>query len=134
MTVSYRLPSCAVLMAAHQQTIEIFGGATGAPDKGKLDACIARADQLDSYSEDGLSIHQCAAAIAFAIVKIHHPAPDGNKRLALAALIVTLGLNGQRLDASESDTADVFLGLASGSLDEDGFVEWVRNRSGARSG
>lgn len=129
MTGSFRAPSIAGLIKLHQETIDLHGGAQGAPDEGKLEACVARPGQLEAYGETAVSAAVGAAAICFAIVKIHHPAPDGNERLGLLALNVALGLNGWRLDATERDAERMILAIASGDADETQFAVWVQENA-----
>ena len=43
---------------------------------------------------------------------------DGNKRLALAATIAILGVNGRRLTLSNSKAYDLIIAVASGELDD----------------
>lgn len=126
MTQSFRIPSVAALIQLHAESIETHGGAEGAPDLGKLEACVARAGQMVAYSDHDISVFEAAAAITFAIVKIHHPAPDGNKRLGLIALNAILGLNGWLLDATESDAERNILGIASGDASEEELAGWIK--------
>ena len=60
----------------------------------------------------------------FGIAK-NHPFVDGNKRTALASMIVFLGLNGIELDAPQEDTTAVILSLAAGEITEDKLARWV---------
>jgi death-on-curing protein len=43
---------------------------------------------------------------------------DGNKRLALAALIAIYGLNGRRLTLTNNAAYELVMAVASGTLDE----------------
>ena len=43
---------------------------------------------------------------------------DGNKRLALAGVIVFLGVNGVRLAATNNDAHDLVMSVATGDLDD----------------
>jgi len=43
---------------------------------------------------------------------------DGNKRLALAGVIVFLGVNGVRLAATNDDAYDLVTSVATGDLDD----------------
>jgi len=43
---------------------------------------------------------------------------DGNKRLALAGVIVFLGVNGVRLAATNNDAYDLVMSVATGDLDD----------------
>jgi death-on-curing protein len=43
---------------------------------------------------------------------------DGNERLALAGVIVFLGVNGVRLAATNNDAYDLVMSVATGDLDD----------------
>jgi len=48
----------------------------------------------------------------------NHALIDGNKRLALAATIAFLGINGRRLTLSNDQTYELIIEVATGKLDE----------------
>lgn len=125
---AFRLPSTAAVQAIHARLLARDGGAAGLRDAGALDAALARPAQMAAYGgeEDPIAL---AVAAAFAIVRLRHRFVDGNTRVALALLLVALGLNGWALDAGEGETAAALLALASGESDEAGFTAWVRERA-----
>ncbi|MCA1712154.1 MAG: type II toxin-antitoxin system death-on-curing family toxin [Actinobacteria bacterium] len=47
-----------------------------------------------------------------------HPLVDGNKRLAVAALLAFLGLNGLRLTLTNDQAYDLIIEVATGVLDD----------------
>jgi death on curing protein len=63
----------------------------------------------------------------------NHPLVDGNKRLALAAAIVFLGVNGHRLTLSNDEAYELTMAVASGRLDDVGVIA-QRLRAGSRQG
>jgi death on curing protein len=56
------------------------------------------------------------------------PFSDGNKRVALVTMGVFLGLNGQEIDAPETEMVAVMLNLAAGELSEEQHADWIRSR------
>lgn len=74
-----------------------------------------------------------AAAIMHSIVT-HHPLVDGNKRLGWVALVVTLDLNGVRLDVPDDDAFDLTIRVAAGSADladiETAVQDWISRLNG----
>lgn len=67
------------------------------------------------------------AAIMHSIVA-HHPLVDGNKRLGWLALVLTLDLNGVRVDVPDDDAFNVTMAVASGAIDASALAAWVRER------
>ena len=49
---------------------------------------------------------------------LNHALIDGNKRLALAATIVMLGINGWELTLSNDDAYELFIAVAEGQMRE----------------
>lgn len=95
--------------------------ATGAPvelrDAGLLEAAAAR-PQASAFGADAyVTIHEKAAALLHSVVR-NHALVDGNKRLGLAAVIATYGLNGWRLTMTNDDAYEFVMAIASGALDD----------------
>jgi death-on-curing protein len=66
-----------------------------------------------------------AATYTWGIVR-NHPFVDGNKRTGFVVGVLFLELNGYRFNASEEDAAQMVLELASGNLDEAGYIAFLR--------
>lgn len=96
-------------------------------DEGLLRSAFARPQHVAAY---GRAPHPCeaAAALAFGIAR-DHPLVDGNKRAAAAAFLITLLLNGLRLDVTQIDLAERFEALAGGALDEAALAQWARDNT-----
>ncbi len=113
----------AVAEAAHAEQLVEHGGAEGVRDPGLLDSAMARPHNLAAYgSPDGADL---AAAYAYGIAR-NHPFVDGNKRTGFVVGILFLELNGYRFIASEEDATQAVLALAAGTLDEPGYVAFLR--------
>src|SRR5208282_801834 len=87
-----------IVLDFHAEQLSLFGGADGIRDRGLLESALARPINKFAYGETDLAA--LAAAYGFGIAK-NHPFVDGNKRTALASIIVFLGLNGLDLDAPQ---------------------------------
>jgi death on curing protein len=106
----------------HAEQLALFGGADGIRDHGLLESALARPLNKFGYGEN--SIAAVAAAYGFGIAR-NHPFIDGNKRTALASMIVFLGLNGMDLDAPQEAATAMILSLAAGEITEDVLAQWV---------
>ena len=93
----------------------------GAPpvvrDLGLLEAAAARprASLLGNDAYPTLDLK--AAALMHSLAR-NHPLVDGNKRLALAAVLVLLDINGAPLTLSEGEAYDLTIAVATGALDD----------------
>ncbi len=95
-------------------------------NRGALESSVAQPLQSFHGSELYPDLPAKAAALAF-FLAANHPFLDGNKRVAHAALAVTLRMNGYLLVASIDEHEEVMLRLASGQLTRELFEEWVRS-------
>lgn len=86
-------------------------------DGGLLESALARPKASVFGSDAYPSLELKAAALTHSLAK-NHALIDGNKRLALMALIAFLGLNGRRLDFTNDQAHDFILDIASGELDD----------------
>lgn len=108
----------------HDRLLALHGGAAGLRDAGLLQSALARPQQVRAYA-DAPDIINMAAAYTVGIVR-NHPFIDGNKRTGFVVGILFLELNGFRFTASEENAAQSVLSLANGTLDETGFVAFLR--------
>ena len=115
-----------IVLDFHAEQLALFGGADGMRDLGLLESALARPVNKFAYGETDLAA--LAAAYAFGVAK-NHPFIDGNKRTALASIIVFLGLNGIDLDAPQEAATAIMLGLAAGEITEDYLGRWIADHS-----
>jgi death-on-curing protein len=112
------------VVAIQLELIAEHGGLAGPARMGELEAALARPQQQFSYANPQPSLEQLAAAYGFALARTHC-FPDGNKRIALAAIDVFLQLNGRELLAKEVDAANTMQRVAAGDLTEEQLAEWI---------
>jgi death on curing protein len=85
-------------------------------DVGLLESALAR-PQASAFGSDAYpDLHTKAGALLHSVAS-HHGLVDGNKRLALAATIAFLGINGWRLILTNEQAYDLIIAVASGELD-----------------
>ena len=106
----------------HAEQLALFGGADGIRDRGLLESALARPVNKFAYGETNIAA--LAAAYGFGIAR-NHAFVDGNKRTALASMIVFLGLNGIDLDATQEEATAIVLGLAAGEIPEEILANWI---------
>jgi len=106
----------------HAEQLALFGGLDGVRDRGLLESALARPINKFAYGENDLAV--LAAAYGFGITK-NHPFLDGNKRTALASMIVFLGLNHVDLDARQEEAAAIVFSVAAGEIAEDVLARWI---------
>lgn len=111
-----------IVLDFHTEQLALFGGRDGIRDLGLLESALARPQNKFAYGETDLAA--LAAAYGFGIAR-NHPFVDGNKRTALASLIVFLNLNKLDLDAPQEAATAIVLALAAGEIGEDVLAHWI---------
>ena len=114
-------------LALHDRLLALHGGAAGVRDTALLQSALARPRQVAAYARTP-GIIDMAAAYTAGIVR-NHPFIDGNKRTGFVVGVLFLELNGYRFTANEEDAAQAVLGLAAGTLDEQGYAAFLRENA-----
>jgi death-on-curing protein len=112
-----------LVFAIHDRQLVEHGGAEGLRDESLLQSALGR--PLNHLSYASSDIIELAAKYTAGIVQ-NHPFVDGNKRTGFVVGVLFLELNGYRFTASEEAAAQAVLELASGTIDEKGFCEFLR--------
>ncbi|AKS35825.1 type II toxin-antitoxin system death-on-curing family toxin [Mycolicibacterium goodii] len=90
-------------------------------DYGLLESALAR-PRASVFGQDAYrDVHVKAAALLHSLAR-NHALVDGNKRLAWAACLTFLGLNGQWISAPEDDRFDFVIAVATGVEPELGAI------------
>jgi death-on-curing protein len=111
-----------IVLDFHAEQLALFGGPDGIRDRGLLESALA--PPINNFGYGKSDIAALAAAYGFGIAR-NHPFIDGNKRTALASMIVFLGLNKIDLDARQEEAAAIVLSLAAGEITEDVLARWI---------
>ncbi len=111
-----------IVLDFHAEQLALFGGAKGVRDLGLLELALAGPAKKFAFGEFDLA--NLTAAYGFGIAR-NRPFFDGNKRTALASMIVFLGLNRFDLDAPREQATAIILGLAAGEISEEALARWI---------
>ncbi|MHA6801429.1 type II toxin-antitoxin system death-on-curing family toxin [Bounagaea algeriensis] len=94
-----------------------LGGEAPVRDHGLLHSALARPGTTAFGAEAYVSTEEKAAALLHSLAR-NHALVDGNERLALAATIAFLGVNGHRLTFSNDQAYELVMNVAAGELDD----------------
>jgi death on curing protein len=103
-------------------------------DHGLLESAAAR-PRATAFGEDVYpDLDTKAAALLHSLAR-NHALVDGNKRLALAAVIAFYGVNGRRLTLTNDEAYEFIIDVAAGHLDSvDDIAARLRTATEARPG
>jgi death on curing protein len=99
-------------------------------DAGLLESAVARPQAMAFGTDAYPDLDSKAAALLHSLAR-NHALVDGNKRLALSAVIAFYGINGRRLTFTNDEAYDLIIDVATGRLDS---VEEITRRLGTATG
>jgi death on curing protein len=103
-------------------------------DHGLLESAAAR-PRATAFGDDVYPDLDAKAAALLHSLARNHALVDGNKRLALAAVIAFYGVNGRRLTMTNDEAYELIIDVAAGHLDSvDSIVARLRTATEARPG
>jgi death-on-curing protein len=108
----------AIVDAAVEQAADLLRS------RSSLEGALARPTSYAHYQEADIAVQ--AAVLAHGIAE-SQPFLDGNKRLALVAMLTFLEANGYRVDATDPELADWIIRLSAGLTPEQ-LTEAIRAR------
>ena len=111
--------------AIQNELIARYGGSVGLRDANLLASAVARPIHLHTYESES-SVARLAATLGWGLVK-NHAFVDGNKRIALGAMVAFLELNNHELGCSEAEETDMVLRAAASEISEDQWNEWLEH-------
>ena len=113
------------VMQLHRFLMQETGGLDGLRDEGLFDSAVQ--GPFATFGGQGLypSIEEKAAKLGVTLTK-NHAFLDGNKRIGAYALLIFLDVNSVVMEYSDADLIALGLGMADGSLDYEGVLDWIQ--------
>ncbi len=115
-----------VVDAIHTDQVREHGGRPGLRDENALESALARPRHKWLYRQP-TDLASLAASYAFGLAR-NHPYYDGNRRVALLAMLTFLAMNGQDVEAADEDVLATMIGLAAGRVTGPALATWLRAR------
>lgn len=112
------------IIMLHNKLLAATGGFPGLRDRGLLESAVFSINASFEDVERYATVEEKAARLAFALIS-NHPFADGNKRVGVLAMLMTLRLNGVPLKYTQQELIDLGLAAASGKAGYRNILEWV---------
>lgn len=109
-------------LGIHDMMLSQHGGSAGVRDNGLLLSALAKPQNRFAYGST--SLPEMAGSSAVGVV-LNHPFVDGNKRTGFMLAATFLEINGWEFTATESSVVQSTLALASGTMTEQQYVDWL---------
>ncbi len=118
------------VLLLHQYIAQETGGSVGVRDEGLLESALESAFATFDGRELYPTKEEKAARLGFALVS-NHAFLDGNKRIGMYVMLTFLEVNGIEIDCTDSDIVEAGMALASGAMQYEGLLDWVRSHEAA---
>ena len=114
------------ILMLHSALIAQTGGIDGVRDEGLLDSAINAPFQTFAEQDLYPTVLEKAARLGFGLIS-NHPFLDGNKRIGAHAMLTLMGVNQINLCCTDEELISLILQVASGRLNYDGMLEWLKS-------
>lgn len=112
------------MLFIHARVIDETGGAHGVRDIGLLQSAVAR-PQATFGGKDLSDVFSKAAALVESLAR-NHPFVYGNKRTAIIATGIFLGMNDFQLEAPQKELVRFTLNMAVGKVSDSAAIDWLK--------
>jgi death-on-curing protein len=113
------------VLVLHEILTEETGGDPGLRDLGLLNSALQSAFLTFGGEDLYPTVEEKGARLGFNLIS-NHAFVDGNKRIGIYIMLVFLEINGVRIHPSVDEVARVGLAVASGEMDYEALLEWIR--------
>ncbi len=116
------------ILSLHTKLITKTGGSNGLRDYGLLESAVFSALSSFGDKEAYPTIEEKAARLIFSLVS-NHAFVDGNKRIGVLVMLMTLKLNHVTLQYSQAELIQLGLSVASGQSRYNEILHWIRTHT-----
>lgn len=114
------------IIELHTKLIARTGGSDGLRDLGLLESAVYSAQTSFGDEELYPTTSEKAARLMYALVS-NHAFVDGNKRIGVFVMLMTLKLNGITIHYTQSELTGLGLSTASGKAKYEDILTWIQN-------
>lgn len=108
----------------HKKIVMATGGSSELRDRALLESAVYAAEASFDNEEIYPTIQEKAARLAYGLIS-NHAFVDGNKRIGVFIMLMTLKLNGIKIYYTQKELSDMGLGIASGDLSYKDILNWI---------
>lgn len=113
------------IIELHGKIVAITGGSVELRDRGLLESAVYGAEASFDDVEIYPTVEEKAARLAYSIIS-NHAFVDGNKRIGVFVMLMTLRLNSVCLNYTQRELTELGLQAASGVIGYEEILNWIR--------
>ena len=114
------------VLLLHKLISQETGGSIGVRDEGLLESALEVAFSGFGDKEFYPTKEEKGARLGYNLIS-NHAFVDGNKRIGMYVMLTFLEVNGIRMDCNNNDVSQTGLAVASGKMDYDALLQWVKD-------
>ena len=115
-----------LIIALHKEQLIRHGGLHGIREEGLLQSCLDKPKNQFFYGST--DIVELAASYALGFCR-NHVFVDGNKRIALLAMVTFLKQNHYTITAAKPNVYAIIMALAGSELSDKKFTSWLKDNT-----
>lgn len=112
------------IIMLHEKLLAATGGLPGLRDRGLLESAIFSVNASFEDVEQYPTVEEKAARLAYALIS-NHAFADGNKRVGVLAMLMTLRLNGVALRYTQQELIDLGFAAANSLVGYNEILNWI---------
>lgn len=112
------------VVALHDKLIDRTGGSHGLRDQSLLESAVYSAQSAFGDSEAYPTIEEKAARLMFSLTN-NHAFVDGNKRIGVFTMLMTLQLNNIKINYTQAELIALGLSVADGKTEYIKILDWI---------
>ena len=112
------------IIVLHEKLLKATGGLPGLRERGLLESAVFSATAAFEDVEQYPTVEEKAARLCYGLIA-DHAFVDGNKRVGVLAMLVSLRLNGVALRYTQQELIELGLGVARGDLAYQDILSWL---------
>ena len=112
------------ITALHDKLIDRTGGSHGLRDQSLLESAIYSAMSGFGDNEAYPTVEEKAARLMFSLTN-NHAFVDGNKRIGVFTMLMTLQLNNVRINYTQDELISLGLSVAAGKTEYAEILDWI---------
>lgn len=112
------------IIGLHEKLIERTGGSHGLRDRNLLESAVYSAQAVFDNEDAYPTIEGKTARLCYAITN-NHAFVDGNKRIGIFTMLMTLQLNFVKISYTQAELITLGLSVADGNFDYNAVFQWI---------
>lgn len=112
------------IIRLHRKLVNMTGGSADIRDRGLLESAVYSTEASFGGVEQYPDVSEKAARLAFGLIS-NHAFVDGNKRIGITVMLMTLKLNHIHMQYTQTELIALGLQIASGEASFENILCWI---------